>query len=238
MLKALFGTAVVSDVTQLHDLFDKLKSNQPNVVHSIDNQITYIKELDADTSENAEIIANLSSVIKDNIIRSHDRFQQITKDLLWLNLTVYGQSELFTMIRQLIFSIIQLTERLDELTNAIQYVVMGSVPANLINPTTLYNILKNLLFHLPENYELIVGSRVENIHFYCKFVKVAAIANTHYNKIILNVPFKTAGRHFLLYKILPLRELLTILLFNIYLNFHILALITFSATTFCLLKQN
>ena len=129
MLKALFGTAVVSDVTQLHDLFDKLKSNQPNVVHSIDNQITYIKELDADTSENAEIIANLSSVIKDNIIRSHDRFQQITKDLLWLNLTVYGQSELFTMIRQLIFSIIQLTERLDELTNAIQY-VMGSLPAN------------------------------------------------------------------------------------------------------------
>jgi hypothetical protein len=80
MLKAPFGTAVVSDVNQLHDLFDKLKSNQQNVVYSIDNQITYIKELDPDTSENAEIIANLSSVIKDNIIRSHDRFQQIAKD--------------------------------------------------------------------------------------------------------------------------------------------------------------
>ena len=79
----------------------------------------------SDTTENAELIANLSSVIRDNIIRSHDRFQQITKDLLWLNLTVYGQSELFTMIRQLEFSILQLTQRL-ELTNAIQYVVMGS----------------------------------------------------------------------------------------------------------------
>ena len=59
MLKALFGTAVVSDVTQIHDLFNKLQSNQQNIVHSIDNQITYIKKLDSDTSENAELIANL-----------------------------------------------------------------------------------------------------------------------------------------------------------------------------------
>ena len=43
MLKALFGTAVVSDVIHLHDLFDELEFNQQNNVHSIDNQITYIK---------------------------------------------------------------------------------------------------------------------------------------------------------------------------------------------------
>ena len=165
MLKALFGTAVVSDVTQIHDLFNKLQSNQQNIVHSIDNQITYIKKLDSDTSENAELIANFSSVIKDNIIRPHDRFQQVTKGFLWLNLTVYGRSELFTIIRQLEFSILQLTQRLDELTKAIQYVVVGSLPVNLINPTTLYNILKNVSFHLPDNYELIAGTRVENIHF-------------------------------------------------------------------------
>jgi hypothetical protein len=66
---------------------------------------------------------------------------------------MYGQSELFTIIRQLEFSILRLTQRLDELRNAIQYVVMGSLPGNLISPTTLYDILKNVLFHLPENYE-------------------------------------------------------------------------------------
>jgi hypothetical protein len=110
MLKAQFGTAVISGVTQLHDLFDELQSNQQNIVHSIDNQITYIRKLDTDTSENAELIANLSSVIRNNIIRSYDRFQQITEDLLLLNLTVYGQSEFFTMIRQLEFSILRLTQ--------------------------------------------------------------------------------------------------------------------------------
>ena len=59
-------------------------------------------------------------------------------------------------------------------------------------------------FHLPQNYELFAGTRVENIHFYYKFVKVAAIANSHYIKIILNVPMKTAGRHFVLHRILTL----------------------------------
>ena len=39
VLIALFGTAVVSDVTQLHYLFDELRFNQQNIVHSIDNQI-------------------------------------------------------------------------------------------------------------------------------------------------------------------------------------------------------
>jgi len=105
---------------------------------------------------------------------------------------------------QLEFSILQLTQRLDELTNAIQYVVMGSLPANLINPTTLYNILKKVSFHLPENYELIAGTRVENINFYYKFVKAAAIANSHYITIILNMPMKTAGRHFVLHRIITL----------------------------------
>jgi hypothetical protein len=42
MLKALFGTAIVSDVTQLHNMFDELQSSQQNIVHSMDNQITYI----------------------------------------------------------------------------------------------------------------------------------------------------------------------------------------------------
>jgi len=92
---------------------------------------------------------------------------------------------------------------------------MKSLPANLINPTTLYNILKNVSFHLPEIYELIARTRIENIQFYYKFLKVAAIANTHYIKIILNVPLKTSGRHLVLYKILILPTLLlTILLFN------------------------
>jgi len=81
---------------------------------------------------------------------------------------------------------------------------MGKLPINLINPTALHNILKNVSLHLPENYELIERARIENIHLYYDLITVAAIRDAHHIKIILNVPLKTANRHFVLYKILAL----------------------------------
>ena len=43
VLKALFGTALISDVTSIRDAFDELQSDQKDVVHFITNQFTYIK---------------------------------------------------------------------------------------------------------------------------------------------------------------------------------------------------
>ena len=81
---------------------------------------------------------------------------------------------------------------------------MGKLPVNLINPTTLHNILKGVSFQLPENYELIAGARIENIHLYYNLITVAAIGDAHHIKIILKVPLKTANCHSVLYKILAL----------------------------------
>jgi len=60
------------------------------------------------------------------------------------NTTIYGQSVLFMTIRQLELAVLYLTQQLDELMDAIQSIIMGKLPINLINPTTLYNILKNV----------------------------------------------------------------------------------------------
>ena len=62
-------------------------------------------------------------------------------------------------------AVLQLTQQL-ELMDAIQYIIMGKLPVNLINPINLHNILKNVSLHLSENYELIAGARKENIHLY------------------------------------------------------------------------
>jgi len=66
-------------------------------------------------------------------------------------MTVYGQSALFMTIRQLQLAVLQLNQQLDELMDAIQSIIMGKFPVDLINPTTLHNILKNVSLHLPEN---------------------------------------------------------------------------------------
>jgi hypothetical protein len=82
---------------------------------------------------------------------------------------------------------------------------MGILPVNLINPSTLHPILKNIVLHLQENYDLIAGVRMDIIHLYYHFITVAAIGDAHHIKIIFNVPLKTAKiRYFLFYKILAL----------------------------------
>jgi hypothetical protein len=71
--------------------------------------MSYVKKLDKITTINADAIANLSSIVKDNIIQSHDKFQQITRDIMWLNVTIYGQIEIYMAVRQLELSLLHLT---------------------------------------------------------------------------------------------------------------------------------
>ena len=70
--------------------------------------MTYIKNLDTITGVEADVIANLSSIIKDVVIHSHDKFKEVTRDILWLNVTIHNQSELYMVIRQLEFALLQL----------------------------------------------------------------------------------------------------------------------------------
>ena len=204
ILKTLFGTAVVSDVTSLHDLFDELQSSQKDVIHSLTDQLTYVRRLDTVASVNVEAISNLSSIIKDIVINSQERARQTTRDIMWLNLTIHGQSTLFMTIRQLEFSILRLIQQLDELINAVQHATTGKLPMTLVDPVTLHNILKNVSLRLPEGYELVAGTKYENIHLYYDCMQTAIVGDPHHIKMILNVPLKTVNRHFMLYRILAL----------------------------------
>ena len=96
ILKTIFGTATVSDVYELHGVLDDLQNRNSDIVHSLTNQLTYVKKVADTTSLNTESIANLSSIVKDSIIQSHDKYQQFTRDLLWFNLTFLGQSTIYT----------------------------------------------------------------------------------------------------------------------------------------------
>jgi hypothetical protein len=77
-----------------------------------------VKRLDKITAISADAFANLSSIVKDNIIQSHDKFQQITRDM-WLNVTIYCQSELYMTVRQLEFVLLKLTQQVYALFVAI-----------------------------------------------------------------------------------------------------------------------
>ena len=100
VLKSLFGVATNTDTRRLHESLNDLQDSYKEVTHSLSKQLTYIRNFDLMTELNADSITNLSSIVKDSIILSHDRFQEVTRDIIWLNATLQGQSELHTTVRQ------------------------------------------------------------------------------------------------------------------------------------------
>jgi len=109
---------------------------------------------------------------------------------MWLNIIVCAQSEMLSTIRQLESALLRLIQQLDELSNAIQSAIHGSLSASLINPTVLLNILKNVSLQLPSGYELTAGIRAENVHLYYELVKVSVAATLHCIKLIKRVPLE------------------------------------------------
>ena len=204
ILKSLFGTATVNDLHELHNTLDNLQTSTSDIVHSLTNQVTYIKKLDTMARVNAHAIANLSSIVKDIVSQSYERFQQTAREVIWLNYTLHGQSELFTAVRQVEFALLQMTQQVSDLISAAQSVLQGRLPMSLVNPTTLQNILRNISMHLPEGYELIAGSRTDSIYLYYELTSVALIGNSHGLQIIINVPLKSADQYFTLYEIIVL----------------------------------
>jgi len=119
ILKALFGTATTFDIHLLHDVLNELQFQNSDISHSLANQFTYVKKRNTALNIDTEAIANLSNIIKDNMIQLHEKFQQVARDMLWLNITLFGQSELHTVIRQWEFTLFQLVQQIDDLFNII-----------------------------------------------------------------------------------------------------------------------
>jgi hypothetical protein len=80
-------------------------------------------------------------------------------------------------IRELELAILRLMQQLDELMSAVQYTALGKLPLNLVDPTTLLSIFKNISLHLPDGYELVAGTKIENVHFYYGYTQNAAIGD-------------------------------------------------------------
>ena len=204
ILKTQLGTATLSDLDQLHGTIDELKSKEVDIVHSLANQLTYVKGLGQNTRINTDAISNMSSIVKNELVHSHDRYVQLTRDVMWLNLTLFNQSALFTIIGELEYALLQLTHQVDELLMAVQYTLSGKLPITILGPSVLHSILRNISLCLPGNYEPIASTKLDTIHLYYELIKVTAVGTAHGIKLILEVPLKTESQHFTLFRIIAL----------------------------------
>jgi len=94
--------------------------------------------------------------------------------------------------------------------------------------------LRNVTLHLPEGYELMVGTRTENVHIYYELAKVSLVANAHGIKLIVSVPLKTTISQFDLYRIVVLPQRIASNTFGILFIIRILQFNAATAITCCL----
>jgi len=112
--------------------------------------------------------------------------------------TINNQSEIYVAVRQLEFSLLQLILQVDELIDILRCILGVRLPMTLVNPLVLYNVLRNVSLQLPENHEVIAGTKWTNIYYYYNVIKATVVGNTHEMKIILNLPLKSVNQHFIM----------------------------------------
>ena len=182
----------VMDLDGLHNIIDIMQRKEDTNVHSLNQQVTYLNQSDDTVKFNYQAIANLSTTLKGIALKAQQGFQAVSSRLTRNNQLI----EAATVIRQLEFALIQLEINLDELIDAMQYVHLGRTSLNLIGPTTLRELLKNVTLALPEGLELIVGLRPNNVYLYYEVNEAIMLADVHSFKLVLSVPLKTVNRQY------------------------------------------
>jgi hypothetical protein len=175
-LKTLFGNATVADLSDLHATLDDLHKKLDTVVHSTNQQITYLKQLDGTVRFNHEAIANLSATLKGIVAKVQGDLKEIA--LIVLRNSKHIESA--EIIRQLEFALTQLELSIDKLMFALQYFQLGKIPLNLISPSMLRDMLKNVSFALPGGYDLIVSLRPNNVFMYYEIIQAVMLADLQF----------------------------------------------------------
>ena len=106
--------------------------------------------MDSTVKINTAGIANLSNIVKDIVIQSNENYRQVNTDLMWLNLNLFGQSRIFRAVRELEFTLLHWSQRVDALFAAIQHAIQGKLSVNLITPLLYVVYCKMYLYNYPK----------------------------------------------------------------------------------------
>ena len=100
-----FGTATLLDVEKLHRTVDEMHRTEGDIIHSVNHQMTYSKSLDSAVQFNTEAVETLSEVKA--IMLDLNKWKDETDIVIhWMNYIIYNQSNTFTYVCQLEFTIL------------------------------------------------------------------------------------------------------------------------------------
>ena len=69
-MKVLFGVTTEADLDELHSTVNDLHRKEETIVHSLNHQVAYLKQLDGSVKFNFQAIGNLSNTLKDIAVKA------------------------------------------------------------------------------------------------------------------------------------------------------------------------
>jgi hypothetical protein len=84
-LKWLFGSATMMDLNELHSTVDALHRKEEAIVHSLGQQVTYLKQVDGTVRFNFQAVTNLSETLQEVARKAQEGFQDVAAKLAWSN---------------------------------------------------------------------------------------------------------------------------------------------------------
>lgn len=98
VLKVLFGTATMTDINALHKSVDLLHANEKYIAHSVNDQLTYIRNIQDIVRFDTASIKTLSDKVKNIMLDEQKWRENADLRLHMLNFTMQNLSNIFVAV--------------------------------------------------------------------------------------------------------------------------------------------
>lgn len=209
VLKWLFGTPTSEDLEHVNNKVEELKVVSGSLVHSRENQLTIMKNM------NSKMITNTRAIkeIMEKLSLSHGHLAvSLTgvenEENIMLHRSLSKHLRFTTMLRHLGQTIDEAKLRIVEFRQALELINTGRISSKLLPPHEFANTLYKVEKMLPAHLKMIIPVNIEDIFMYYSFCTVQALATKDGIRLIVVVPLGSADRQFDTYEIgtIPLYE--------------------------------
>ena len=189
ILKYLFGTMDHRDMDKINHFIDTMKTFAENVVHTQEQQLTYIQKMNERMTKNTKDIVIIAGKLRDTML---------------IEVETRGWQIFASKVRELELLIIQVRENLMQLQESLDMTAMGKLSSTLVPPYNLTVILSEITNHLPRDVSMLTPALIENMYVYYQVAEVHACTVPSGIRLFIDIPLKGHDRYFEVYKPYPL----------------------------------
>lgn len=203
-LKMLFGTLSDSDLETINGKLDELKSNDADIAHLVDSQLSLLNTTYFTANKNARDVRLITRAVAKLDDRINEAIEATTAALHNTKLIVILMARINSLLRSYESMINTIEIEIDSFATAIIQTSFGKLSPHFMTPKALVKSLKEIEAHLMTGTEMITPIKENLIYRYYEIASVRAGVINNRLRLFINIPLSTNDRTFDLYKIVSL----------------------------------